>query len=86
MPKYIIYQLGPISEIPGPEPEIHTCEETYDGIICETCKDMKYLHCGVRATHAVFHLKDRRVYYMCRAHADHNVLRRGGILVKEYLG
>ena len=37
-----------------------------------------YIPCGEPATVIVYHEKDRRGYYMCLSHADHNIHNRGG--------
>jgi hypothetical protein len=49
------------------------CQETY-GMI-----GGNYLRCGKSATAIVKHAgRDEGPYYMCRAHATHNVEHRGG--------
>lgn len=38
----------------------------------------RYIPCGQVATHLVYHKRDKRIYAMCMACADHNVRNREG--------
>lgn len=60
-------------------PPYATCEETTGGTTCNACGEMKYFRCGNPASMAVWHQRDRRVYYMCTWCGSHNVRNRGGI-------